>query len=134
MLSADQWRDRIEREIDVLTRAPFFVQEPRALIEVRGEIRRLRTGRGSLDDGSNPIIDNARAIQATLDEAARELTTVEIEELELFLDERLVESRFATDKRASATRCHASAQASRGADRRNARKSSRGGGCHQCPS
>ena len=92
MLSADQWRDRIEREIDVLTRAPFFVQEPTALIEVRGEIRRLRTGRGSLDDGSSPIIDNARAIQATLDAAARELTTPEIEELELFLDERLVES------------------------------------------
>ena len=62
------------------------------LTEVRDEIRRLRTGRESLDDGSSQVIDNARTIQATLDAAARELTTAEIEELERFLDERLVES------------------------------------------
>jgi hypothetical protein len=61
MGSADQWRDRIEQEVAVLTRAPFFVLEPNALIEVRGEIRRLRCGRASPDDGSCPIIDNARA-------------------------------------------------------------------------
>ena len=80
--SADQWRDRIEREIDVLTRAPFFVQEPTALIEVRDEIRRLRSGQGSPDDGSSAVMDNARVVQATLDAAAGELTTPEIEELE----------------------------------------------------
>jgi hypothetical protein len=68
------------------------VLEPEALIQVRDEIRQLRRGKESPDDGSNPIIDNARAIQATLDSAARELTTPEIEELERLVDERLVES------------------------------------------
>ena len=67
------------------------MKEPEALIEVQDEVRRLRPGRRSLDDGSNPIIDNASVIQSTLDSAARELTLSEIEELELFLDARLVE-------------------------------------------
>ena len=68
------------------------MQEPEALIEVRSEIRRLRSGQGTPDDGSSPVVDNARVLQATLDAAARELTTPEIKELERFVDERLVEA------------------------------------------
>src|SRR5262249_47321829 len=96
-VSLERWQAEIGREIEQLARAPYFVQEPDALIGVRDELRRIRAGRGTdheleEDDGVWAIVDNAWRLAAKLSEARRRLDERECAELELFAAERLVEA------------------------------------------
>jgi hypothetical protein len=79
-------------EIDTLARAPYFVHDPAALRDVRDEMLRIRLGKGSKDKPLDPVIDNARALATTLESAGRELSHIEVEDVELFARERLVEA------------------------------------------
>jgi len=79
----------IRREIEQLSRAPYLVQDPEALIGVRDELQRIREGRGSDheledDDGTWAIVDNAWRLAAKLIEARQELAERESAELNLF--------------------------------------------------
>jgi hypothetical protein len=87
----------IGREIEQLSRAPFFVLHPEALVAVRDEVRRIRAGRGTdleleEDDDTWAIVDNARRLNERLVEECRGLDEAESRELELFTLERLVEA------------------------------------------
>ena len=93
----EQWQATIERQIEQLSRAPFFVLNPGALIEVRHEVRRIREGRGTdveleEDDDVHVVVDNARRLDTKLSGARRGLGKRERTELDLFAAERLVEA------------------------------------------
>jgi hypothetical protein len=87
----ETWTKRLSGEIETLARAPYFVVNPPALRQVRDELHRIRVGHGSPGNGSDPIVDNARALAATVDHAGAELSPIQLEHLELFVRERLVE-------------------------------------------
>jgi hypothetical protein len=60
--------------IEQLARAPFFVLNPEALIDVRDERRRMREGRGAdleLEEGNHvyAAVDNAQRIETNLSES-----------------------------------------------------------------
>jgi hypothetical protein len=92
---SEPWEAEIGREIEQLSRAPFFVVNPEALVGVRDELERIRKGRGT-DLDENPdmleIVDNAWGLDAKLAEARPELDEPGQAELELFMAERLVEA------------------------------------------
>jgi hypothetical protein len=46
-VAPDEWEEVIGREIEQLSRAPFFVLHPEALVAARGELQRIREGRGT---------------------------------------------------------------------------------------
>ena len=92
-----EWEAAIGREIEQLSRAPLFVQDPQALIGVRDELQRIRRGRGTdheleEDDDRWAIVDNAWRLAAKLAEARQELDGRDCAELELFTSERRVEA------------------------------------------
>jgi len=96
-VTLEEWEATIGREIEQLSRAPYLVQDPEALIGVRDELQRIREGRGSDheledDDGTWAIVDNAWRLAAKLIEARQELAERESAELNLFTAERLVEA------------------------------------------
>jgi hypothetical protein len=96
-VTPDQWQDEIGRGIEQLRRAPFFVLNSEALVEVRDELRRIREGRGrdhelEEDDDAWAVIDNASRLDAKLRDARQDLDERGLAELELFTTERLVEA------------------------------------------
>ena len=46
-MSLEHWQAEIGREIEQLSRAPFFVLNPDALVAVRDELQRIREARGT---------------------------------------------------------------------------------------
>jgi hypothetical protein len=92
----DEWLGALEREVDQLSRAPHFVLEPLALVDVRDEMRRIRSGTGTPDvetsNDSRPVVENARVIAERLEDARRVLLVEDHEELVRFTEERLVEA------------------------------------------
>jgi hypothetical protein len=96
-MAIERWQDKLGREIERLSCAPFFVQHPDALVLVRDELKRISEGRGTdleleEDDDTWAIVDHARRLDATLAEARREIDERERLELDLFTAERLVEA------------------------------------------
>jgi hypothetical protein len=92
-----QFEVAIGREIEQLSRAPFFVLHPEALLTVRDELRRIRAGRGTdheleEDDDVWAVVDNARRIDAQLAEMRASLDDAGCEQLESFTAEQLVEA------------------------------------------
>jgi hypothetical protein len=95
-VTLDRWQDTLGREIEQLSRAPFFVLNPEALVLVRDELKRKGEGRGTdleleEDDDTWAVVDNARHLTAMLAQARREIDEREPMELDLFTAERLVE-------------------------------------------
>jgi hypothetical protein len=93
----DEWETELGRQIEQLSRAPYFVQNPSALVAVRNELQRVREGQGSdleleEDDDRWAVVDNAWRLAAQLADAGRELDEPDEHELELFVVERLVEA------------------------------------------
>jgi hypothetical protein len=89
--------EAIGRDIEQLSRAPFFVLHPEALVAVRDEMRRIRAGRGTdleleEDDDVWAVVDSARRLEARLVEMRLRLDEAGREQLELFTAERLVEA------------------------------------------
>ena len=87
----------IGREVEQLSRAPYFVQDPEALLGVRDELTRIREGRGTdheleKDDDTWAVVDNAWRLAAKLSDASRELDERELAELNLFTAERLIDA------------------------------------------
>ena len=96
-MTIERWQDKLGREIERLSRAPFFVQHPDALVLVRDELKRISKGRATdleleEDDDTWTVVDNARRLNAILVEARREIDQLERVELDLFTAERLVEA------------------------------------------
>ena len=97
-MELSEWEAAIGREIEQLSRAPFFVQDPEALlVGVRDELQRIRRGCGTdheleQDDDTWAVVDNAWRLAAKLTEARQELDGRDCAELELFTAERLVEA------------------------------------------
>jgi hypothetical protein len=90
----ERWFLEIEREVEQLSRAPFFVLNPEALLDVGDELRRIRSGSGrdhelEEDDYDWAIIDNARHLDAKLAEARRQLDEREFADVEWFTRQRL---------------------------------------------
>jgi hypothetical protein len=78
----------IGREIEQLSRAPFFVLRPDALVAVRDEFLRIRAGSGTdveagADDYTSAVVDNARRLNERLAEGCRGLDEARSKELEL---------------------------------------------------
>jgi hypothetical protein len=64
-----EWEEALGWEIDHLSRAPFFVLHPEALVAVRDELQRIRPGRGTdlkleEDDDIWAVVDIARRLDA----------------------------------------------------------------------
>jgi hypothetical protein len=96
-VSLEQHEIVIGREIDLLSRAPFFVLHPEALVAVRDELGRIRAGRGAdheleEDDDVWAVVDGARRLDAKLADARQDLDEREFAELNLFTTESLVEA------------------------------------------
>ena len=96
-MTVEYWQDRLGREIEQLSCAPFFVQHPEALVLVRDELKRIGEGRGTdleleEDDDIWAVVDHACRLNATLAEARQGLDERERVELDLFTAERLVEA------------------------------------------
>jgi hypothetical protein len=96
-MTIECWQDKLGREIEQLSSAPFFVQHPAALVSVRDELKRISQGRGTdleleEDDDIWAVVDNACRLNAMLAEARRGLDERERVELDLFTAERLVEA------------------------------------------
>jgi hypothetical protein len=92
----DEWLGALDRHVDQLSRAPHFVLEPPALVDVRDEMRRIRSGNGTPDGAASndnrPVIENARVIAEQLEDARHVLLVEDHEELVRFTEERLVEA------------------------------------------
>jgi hypothetical protein len=91
------WEELIGQEIEELSRATFFVVHPEALVAVRDELQRIRTGRGTdleleSDDDVWAVVGNARRLDAKLAEMRPGLDEAGCKQLELFTAERLVEA------------------------------------------
>jgi hypothetical protein len=96
-VNLEQWQQVIGREIEQLSRAPFFVLNPGALVAVRDELHVIQNGCGrdhelEQDDDTWAVVDNAWRLHAKVREADRELGRRGRAELELFTAERLVEA------------------------------------------
>jgi hypothetical protein len=90
----ERWFLEIEREVEQLSREPFFVLNPDALLELGEELGRIRSGGGrdhelEEDDYEWVIIDNARHLDAKLAEARRQLDERESAHVEWFTRQRL---------------------------------------------
>jgi hypothetical protein len=88
-MTLERWQEKLGREIEQLSRAPFFVQHPDALVLVRDELKRIREGRGTdleleEDDDTWAVVDNARRLNAVLARAGQEIDELERTELDLF--------------------------------------------------
>jgi hypothetical protein len=96
-MGLNEWEHEIGREIEQLSRAPFFVLRPDALVAVRDELECIRAGSGAdleagADDYSSALVDNACRLNARLAEIGGGLDEAGSKELELFTAERLVEA------------------------------------------
>jgi hypothetical protein len=96
-MTIERWQHKLGRAIEQLSRAPFFVLHPDALVLVRDELKRIRDGRGTdleleEDDDTWAVVDNARHLNAMLAQARREIDEGDRVELDLFTAERLVEA------------------------------------------
>jgi hypothetical protein len=93
-VNLDDRHGAMEQEIQQLSRAPFFVLSPDALIEVGDELQRTRLGSGRdhelEEDGEEwAVIDNARHLDTKLAEARRQLDEREFADVEWFTRQRL---------------------------------------------
>jgi hypothetical protein len=79
----------LDKEVDVLSRAPYFAVYRSGLKAVGNEMRRLRTRRSVTPTVDDAVIDNARVLLDRLNEAKRDLSEFEHARLVQRVDDRL---------------------------------------------
>jgi hypothetical protein len=83
------WTRELDREIDLLVRAPYFAVYPSGLHAVCHEMRRSRRRRSVTPTLDDAIISNARVLLDRLQDARHDLNGVEHARLVRHVDKRL---------------------------------------------